>query len=80
MNLFDKDKPGQTIFFSPDQITAAKTQQKKLEAEQEQTKLTKEQKKEHKTAEHELKAQEIHKRKETKQTEAASKCTAKIHA
>ena len=79
MGLFDKDKPGQAMFFSPGRIAAVRARQEELEAQQEQEKLAKEEEKKRRVIERELKAQEARKRKEAKQEEAARKRAAKIH-
>jgi hypothetical protein len=43
MGLFDKDEPGQAMFFSPTRIAAVRARQEELEAQKEQGRREKEQ-------------------------------------
>ena len=66
MGLWDKDEPGQAIFFSPAKIAAVRARQGELEAQKEQEKLKKELERQNKAVEKERKAQEVQERRETR--------------
>ena len=57
MDLFAKDEPGQTMFFSPGKIAAVRLRQQELEGQKERQKFAKEAEKERKAVEREQKAQ-----------------------
>ena len=73
MDLFPKDEPRQTMFFSPPKIAAIKAHQDQLEAQTEQNKLQKEQKHQSRAIEKERKVLEAKKRHKLKQKELAEK-------
>ena len=73
MGLFDKDEPGQAMFFSPTRIAAVRARQEELEAQKEQERREKEQERQNRAAEKERKAQEAREKREEKQRIRAEK-------
>ena len=77
MGLFPKNEPGQAMFFSPDKVNAAQSQQQLLNAQKEQEKLEKKLKAEARVEEKERKAREVQERREQRAEKAAEKAAQK---